>query len=92
MVIPLSKDYRIRGTKYCWQLEALRQYKGKDEWRAFKWHSTIDSALREAAQREIRLNAATDLTDAIEAVVRIGAKYARIFDDVPDDIESRRMA
>jgi len=92
MVIPLSKELRIRGTKYCWQLEALREYKGKDEWRAFKWHSTIDSALREAAQREIRLNASTDLTDAIEAVEQIGAKYARIFDGVPSDIESRRTA
>ena len=92
MIINLSKEYRIRGTKYCWQLEALRQYKGKDEWRAFKWHSTVDSALREAAQREVRLNSATDITDAIKAVEQIGAKYARIFDDVPSDVESRRTA
>ncbi len=92
MIIQISKELRIRGTKYCWQLEALRQYKGKDEWRAFKWHSTIDSALREAAQREIRLNSATDLTDAIEAVEQIGAKYARIFDGVPSDVKSRTVA
>ena len=92
MIIQVGKELRIRGTKYCWQLEALRKYKGKDEWRAFKWHSTIDSALREAAQREVRLNPASSLTDAIEAVVQIGAKYARIFDDVPSDVESRRTA
>ena len=92
MIIQIGKELRIRGTKYCWQLEALREYKGKDEWRAFKWHSTVDSALREAAQREIRLNSATDITDAIKAVEQIGAKYARIFDDVPGDVESRRMA
>ena len=92
MIIQISKELRIRGTKYCWQLEALRQYKGKDEWRAFKWHSTVDSALREAAQREIRLNAATDLTDAIEAVEQIGAKYTRIFDGVPSDVKSRTVA
>ena len=42
----------------------------------------MDSALREAAQREIRTFPATGITEAIDACRRVTQKYAQIFDDV----------
>ncbi len=79
MIIPLSKILRIRGTETCWQLEKLNT---KDEWRAFKYFTTVTSALHEAAQREIRLFSTDSLSEALAACEAVTAKYAKIFDDV----------
>ena len=54
MIIPLDNKHRIRGTKQCWQLESTKIVKGEIEWRPFKYFNSMDSALRAAAQREIR--------------------------------------
>ena len=82
MIIPLDDKHRIRGTAQCWQLETTKIVKGEIEWRPFKYFSSMDSALRAAAQREIRTTPTTTLTEAIEACNRVTQKYARIFDDV----------
>ena len=79
MIIPLDETLRIRGTEHCWQLEKL---KGDDEWRAFKYFTTVDNALHEAAQRELRLFSTTGLSEALAACRTITAKYAQILDDV----------
>ena len=82
MIIHLSKKLRIRGTESCWQLEKPKKVKDHFEWRAFKYFTTMDSALHEAAQREIRTYPAHGIADAIDACNRVTQKYARIFDDV----------
>ena len=79
MIIPLDDITRIRGTKHCWQLESLKK---NGEWRPFKYFTTMDSALHEAAQREIRIFPATGITEAIDACNRVTQKYAQIFDGV----------
>ena len=79
LIIHLSEKLRIRGTERAWQLESL---KSDGEWRAFKYFTTMDSALHEAAQREIRTIPATGITEAIDACHAVTAKYAKIFDDV----------
>jgi hypothetical protein len=82
MIIPLDDRHRIRGTEHCWQFERLRLVNGDDEWRPIKFFVTMDNALREAAQREIRLYSTNSLSEALAACRAVTAKYARIFDDV----------
>ncbi len=82
MIIPLDDKTRIRGTTECWQLEKQKKVKGQLEWRAFKYFTTMDSALQEAAQREIRTFPAMGVTEAIEASRRVTHKFAQILDDV----------
>ena len=92
MIVPLSKDYRIRGTEQCWQLERAVVRKGKREWAAFKYFSELGKAVSEACRREIRLHSAATLTDAIEAIDQIAARYNKLLDDALNDVESRRAA
>ena len=82
MIIPLDDKTRIRGTQHCWQLEKRKKVKDHIEWRAFKYFTTMDSALHEAAQREIRTFPVTGITEAIDACRRVTQKYGQIFDDV----------
>ena len=82
MIIPLDDKTRIRGTTECWQLEKRKNVKGRFEWRAFKYFTTMDNALHEAAQREIRIYPAQGIVEAIDGCNRVTQKYAQIFDDV----------
>lgn len=82
MIIPLDEGIRIRGTKHCWQLEKLKAVRGQDEWRAFKYFTTVDSALHEAAQRELRLFPSNTLFEALAACRAVTAMYSKIFDEV----------
>ena len=81
MILPLSDECRIRGTEHCWQLEFSKQVKGNCEWRAQKYFTRLDCALREAAWREIRLYPAETLAEAIQAVDAVVARYSQIIDD-----------
>ena len=89
MIIPLDNKTRIRGTTECWQLESLRN---DGAWRATQYFQTFGTALRQAAQRDIRLHPASSLSDAIEAVERIAARYNKLLDDALNDVESRKAA
>ena len=82
MIIPIDDKTRIRGTESCWQLEITKVVKGEVIWRPYKYFNSMDRALHEAAQREIRTFPATVLSDALAACNRVTQKYAQIFDDV----------
>ena len=82
MIIALSDKLRIRGTKHCWQLEKLKVVKSQIEWRAFKYFTTMDDALHEAAQRELRLFPSNTLSEALAICRAVTSKYAQIFDEV----------
>ena len=92
MIIPLSDEYRIRGTKHCWQLEKVVKRKGQPEWQPRSYHSTFGDAVGAACRREIRLHPANSLADAIRAVDKIVAKYARVFDEALESANSKRAA
>jgi len=79
MIIPLDDGLRIRGTEICWQLERL---KGQNKWRAFKYFTTVDSALHEAAQRDLRLFPTNGVSEALAACRAVTSKYSKIFDEV----------
>ncbi len=81
MIITLSKEYRIRGTDNCWQLEKAVIRKGQTEWQAFKYFSGIGQAVSEACEREIRLDPATGLNEALQAIDKIATRYSKLLDD-----------
>lgn len=85
MIIQLDDECRIKGTKYCWQLEIAKTVKGKIEWRPKKYFSTLDAGFRELAWREIRLDPAEGMAEAIEALHRVTEKYRRMLDAVVDE-------
>ena len=58
-------------------------------WTPFKYFSDLGQAVSAAGQREIRLHSATGLTDAIEAIDEIAARYNKLLDDA---LASRRAA
>ena len=89
MIIPLSDEYRIRGTKHCWQLEKAVKRKGQPEWQPRSYHSTFGDAVGAACRREIRLHPARTLADALQAVDKIVTRYNKLLDDA---LESRRAA
>jgi len=72
MIIPLSKDIRVRGTKHCWQLEKRRVRKDRHEWEAFKYFQSFGEAVGAACSREIRLHPASSLVDALECSPNFG--------------------
>ena len=81
MIISLSKDLRVRGTEQCWQLEKAVMRKGQRAWAAFKYFSSLGKAVSEACRREIRVHPASSLTDALQAVDKIAARYNKLLDD-----------
>ena len=81
MIITLSKEYRIRGTDNCWQLEKAVIRKGQRDWQAFKYFPDLGKGVSEACQREIRLDPATGLNEALQAIDKIAARYNKLLDD-----------
>ncbi len=92
MIIPLSRKIRIRGTADCWQLERSRIVKEQTRWTPFKYFFQLGQAVSAAVSREIRLDSAATLSDAIEAIDQIATRYNKILDDALNDVESRRAA
>ena len=92
MIISINDKLRVRGTEQSWQLERAVTRKGDQDWQAFKYFGSLSSAIGEACHREIRLHPATGLTDALQAVDEIVARYARIFDEALNEAQSRRAA
>ena len=81
MIIALSEKVRIRGTTEAWQLERSKVVKGQTKWTPFKYFSDLGQAVSAAGQREIRLHSATGLTDALQAIDEIAARYNKLLDD-----------
>ena len=92
MIIALNEKYRIKGTENCWQLEKSVIRKGQREWVAFKYFSGLGKAVSAACEREIRLDSAGTLKDALQAIDRIAARYNKLLDDALSEIESRAAA
>ncbi len=81
MIIPLSKEYRIRGTADCWQLERSRLVKEQTRWTPFKYFSDLGQAVSAAVRREVRVHPANGLNDALQAIDEIAARYNKLLDD-----------
>ena len=89
MIIHISDEIRIHGTEQCYQIEKLRNCKGSQEWRPFKYYSNFAHALKAAAEREIRTHPAQGLVEAIEAAQDVADKYERLLNCALDEISKR---
>ncbi len=78
MIIDLSDSRRIVGTKHAWELQRLRSRGGKPYWEPFKWFSSLSSAVSEAVHAEIRTHPAKTVSEALDAVSAICARYTAI--------------
>jgi len=87
MIISLSDERRIVGTEHCWELQ--RRKLGNGRWRPYKWFHELGSAVQEAALAEIRLDPATSLPEALDAVNRVVRKYERLIDDAVEGVAFR---
>ena len=81
MIIPIEEELRIRSTEHCWQLEKAIIRKGKRDWAPFKYYKSLPDAIGSACRREIRLDSATSLKEAIQSIDRIVTRYNRLLDD-----------
>ncbi len=81
MIIRLNKEYRIRGTEQCWQLEKAIIRKGKRDWAPFKYFKSLSDAVGEACRHEIRLDPANSLNEGLQAIDKIAERYSKLLDD-----------
>ena len=89
MIIPIDDGIRIRSTAECWQLEKAVNRNGQPEWKAFKYFKCLSRAVGEACERSIRLHPARTLSDALQAIDTIAARYNKLLDDA---LESKEAA
>ncbi len=80
MIIPLSDEFRIRGTVDSWQLERPKIVKGQTKWKPYKYFSDLGQAVSAAARREIRVHPANTWAEALESIDKIGARYSKRLD------------
>ena len=81
MIIQLSDEIRVRGTKRSWQLEKRRKRKNSYDWMAEKYFQTLGEALGAACRQEIRLHPAKGMVEALKAIDQITTRYNKLLDD-----------
>ena len=89
MIIQLDSNHRIKGGDYAWELQRLRGSEGSPRWRSYKWFDSFGSAVQEAALAEIRLDPASSLSEALNAVRRVTHKYERLIDNAVEQVADR---
>ncbi len=89
MIIQIDPATRIVGTERAWELQRTRTRDGEVTWEPYKWFKLFRHALEEAVHREIRSHPANGLSEAIQAVDQIAARYSKLIDDA---LASKRAA
>ena len=80
MILPTDDESRIRSTENSWQAEYRYKRNGEDAWQPKTYHGTLGQAVGASCQREIRNHPAQTLTEALEGVNQIAAKYENAID------------
>jgi hypothetical protein len=71
MIIPISDDFRIEGTRYAWEVQraSTRKHRktGKHQthWVPIQWYATLPSAMQGLAELRLRVAEAETIADAI---------------------------
>ncbi len=89
MIVQLDSIHRIKGGDCAWELQRLRGSDGNPRWRSYKWFNSFGSAVQEAALAEIRLDPASSLSEALDAVRRVTHKYERLIDNAVERVADR---
>lgn len=77
MIIYLDKENRIKGTSTSWQLEREGIYKGKPQWKPYKYFGTLAGAVQCAAEAEFRTAEAVGVVAAQDALRSLIDKYTK---------------
>lgn len=83
MIIPISDDYRIEGTRYAWEVQrafvrkSRRSGKRETHWNAIKWYSSLPAALEGLADLRLRTAKADNLLDAAREAKSIAAELGK---------------
>ena len=83
MIINIDDKTRIKGTEDSWQLELMPDRKPDSkskDWKVKGYYTTLRKALEGALQREIRTHPAEGISDAMQALDDLAAKYSAVFD------------
>ena len=71
-MLKLNKDYRLNADEFSIHVEKRQTGKKKDAWKIVGYHTTLASALKSVAEREIRNDLSdenkNDIKTAIEKV------------------------
>jgi len=78
-MIAVSNTERIHATDGLFQTECRSEFNGGYEWRPISYHGTLEAALAESADREIRTIPNDDLHRWAEAAEKVVATYKQIF-------------
>ena len=89
VIIQLDLTHRINGGDYAWELQRLRGSESNPRWRSYKWFKSFGSAVQEAALAEIRLDPASSLSEALDAIDRVVHKYERLIDNAVERVADR---
>jgi len=76
-IIHVTKNLRIHGTERAWQVERSKVSKGKFRWEPFLWFSSLQSAIRELTEREIRCSQCEGISEVIEHAKTVAEHYAK---------------
>lgn len=78
MIIPINDGFRIEADSLSWMVQKFttRKRNGKTvtEWKAISWHSSLQSAVQNLADRMVRASEAQSIAEAIEDVKRVSAE------------------
>lgn len=83
MIIPISDQYRIEGTRYAWEVQKARTRKHRKTgqpqaaWEPIQWYSTLPAALEGLADLRLRLANAQTVTEATQAAKDIAASLGK---------------
>lgn len=83
MILPISAEYRIEGTRYAWEVQRATTRKhrktGKPQvhWVPILWYPSLPGALEGLTDLRLRLANADNLSDAIREARRIATELGK---------------
>ena len=93
MIIPINDKYRISSDKNQWMIQQFRGLatkdakglkKGDEIWKAFSYHTTMNSTVRRLAELQIMESDADTLAEALNVLQRVAGDISRAFDLVAE--------
>ena len=68
MILPIDDNYRIVSDPYQWIVQKRRTRKGQEDWKALAYCTTVEHAVNELAQYQIRASDTDNLKDSLAEV------------------------
>ena len=81
--IPIDANYRLAADNQSWMIQRRKHRKSRHgdhitgDWETFSWHPTIEGAVNQLADYELRASGAQSVAEALAEVERISATLIR---------------